>query len=87
MSPAPPTPQHRQRERDGSGHPGAQLKTAARLVKPAQPGRRAGLASARQGEGDQRIAGRSPGFAMAAGADHDILAALPEIAGRGRDAG
>jgi hypothetical protein len=24
---------------------------------------------------------------MAAGADHDILAALPEIAGRGRDAG
>ena len=44
-----------------------QLETAARLVKPAQPGRGAGLARAGQGEGEQRVAGRGAGFAMAAG--------------------
>jgi hypothetical protein len=32
MSPAPPPPQHRQREHHDSGHPGMQLETAAGLV-------------------------------------------------------
>jgi hypothetical protein len=87
MSPMPPPPQHRQREHHGSAHPGVQLETAARLVMPAQPRRGAGLARAGQGEGDQRVAGRGAGFAMAAGGDQDILAALPAIACRGGDAG
>ena len=58
-----------------------QLESAAGLVEPAQPGRRTGRAGARQGERDQRVAGRGAGLAMAAGADYDILAPLPEIAG------
>src|SRR4029077_7809293 len=83
----PSPPQRRQRKRHGSGNLGVQLETAARLGGPAQPGRGAELARAEQGEGDQRVTGRSAGFAMAAGGDQDILAALPEIACRGRDAG
>jgi hypothetical protein len=69
----PPPPQHRQREHHGSAHPGVQLETAARLVMPAKPRRGAGLARAGQGEGDQRVAGRGAGSAMAAGGDQDAF--------------
>ena len=44
-------------------------------------------AEAGQGEGDQRVAGRGAGFAMAASGDQDKLATLLEIARRGGDAG
>jgi hypothetical protein len=86
LAPAPP-PQPRQHKHHDSGHPGMQLETVAGQVEPVQPGRGAGLARAGQGEGDQRVAGRGAGFAMAAGCDQDKLAALPEIARRGGDAG
>src|SRR5215212_7875477 len=75
-TPAPRSSCHR-REREYR-HDRLGPEPAARPIDGARPQRRR-LAGPRQPERDHAVADRGAGFGMTAGADDDILLALPEI--------